>query len=283
MSAAAGSGTGAHAYRALKFEVAGRVGTITMNRPAERNSVSDELKADFLHLLRELAYNRELGAIVLTGAGGVFCSGGDLKFLQDSERTVDWDRRRLYMLHDWVQLLMNLEIPVIAAVDGPAIGAGFGLALAADFILCSERAYFRASFGRIGLVPDAGMLFTLPRMVGLPAAREIIYTGRSVPAQEAKDLRIALSVHTPEALPAAAQALAERLARGPTAALGATKRILNQSFNLDARALVEMEAAAQAIFFASDFHRQAVEDFLARRPLAYDWDKLAKQDPPPKD
>ena len=265
-----------HVLRALKFEVENRVGIITMNRPEERNCVSDEFKADFLHLRRELAYNRELGAIIVTGEGGVFCSGGDLKFLQDNERSVDWDRRRMYMLHDWVQVLMNLEIPVIAAVDGPAIGAGFGLALAADFILCSDRAYFRASFGRIGLVPDAGMMFSLPRMVGLPAAKEIIYTGRSVGAQEAKDLRIALSVHKPGELMGAARSLARRLALGPTSAIGATKRILNQSFNLDARALVEMEAAAQAIFFSSGFHKQAVGDFLAKRPLAYDWDRFEK-------
>lgn len=272
-----------HAYRALAFEVEGRVGTITLNRPQERNCISDELKADFLHLLRELSYNRELGAIILTGAGGVFCSGGDLKFLKDGERSADWDRRRLHMLHDWVQLLMNLEIPVIAAVDGPAIGAGFGLALACDFVLCSERAYFRASFGRVGLVPDAGIMFTLPRMVGSQAAKEIVFTGRSVPATEAKDLRIALSVHTPEALLPAARDLARRLALGPTPAIGATKRIMNQSFNLDARAMVEMEASAQAIFFHSQFHHQAIADFNARRPLAYDWDRLAPDDDPEPD
>ena len=192
-------------YRALRFEVEGRVATVTMKRPQERNCISDELKADFLHLLRELSYERGLGALIVTGAGGVFCSGGDLKYLQDSERSADWDRRRLYMLHDWMQLLMNLEIPVIAAVDGPAIGAGFGLALAADFLLCSERAYFRASFARVGLVPDAGMMHTLPRIVGMQAAKEIIFTGRSVPAEEAKDLRIALSVHKAEALMDAAR------------------------------------------------------------------------------
>ena len=95
-------------------------------------------------------------------------------------------------------------------------------------------------------------------------------------AQEAKDLRIALSVHKPGELMGAARSLARRLALGPTSAIGATKRILNQSFNLDARALVEMEAAAQAIFFSSGFHKQAVGDFLAKRPLAYDWDRFEK-------
>jgi len=265
-------------YRALAFEVVGRIGVITMNRPQERNCISDDMKADFLHLLRALSYERELGAIVLTGAGGCFSSGGDLKFLKNSERSADWDRRRLYQLHDWVQLLMNLEMPVIAAVDGAAIGAGFGLALAADFVLCSERAHFRAAFGRIGLVPDAGILYTLPRIVGLQAAKEIIFTGRTLPAQEAKDLRIALAIHRADRLMDAAMDLARRLAAGPTAAIGATKRILNQSFQLDARALTEMEASAQAIFFHSEFHKTAVADFLAKKPLAYDWDRFDKKD-----
>ncbi len=261
-------------YRALKFEVVDRIGIITMNRPEERNCISDALKADFLTLLSELSYDRNLGTVILTGAGGVFCSGGDLKFLRDTDRIVDWDRRRIHQLHDWVQLLMNLEIPVIAAVDGAAIGAGFALALAADFVLCSERAYFRGSFARVGLVPDSGMLFTLPRIVGMQLAKEIMFTGRSVSALEAKELRIAMAVHPADPLMAAAMELARRLCKGPTAAIGATKRMLNQSFNLDARALVEMEAAAQAIFFHSEFHKAAIAGFLENKRFEYDWDRF---------
>ncbi|MCY1240457.1 Carnitinyl-CoA dehydratase [compost metagenome] len=168
---------------------------------------------------------------------------------------------------------MNLEMPVIAAVNGPAIGAGFGLALAADFILCAPDAYFRASFSRVGLVPDTGLFFTLPRIVGLQLAKDIIFTGRKVDVAEALALRIARAVHPGERLMDESIALARRLAQGPTAAIGASKRILNQSFHLDARALVEMEAAAQAIFFHSDFHRQAIDDFASGTPFRYDWER----------
>lgn len=205
--------------------------------------------------------------------GDAFCSGGDLRHLQQTERTTDWDRRRLYQLHDWVQPLMNLELPVIAAVNGPAIGAGFGLALAADFVLCSDVAYFRASFSRVGLVPDTGLFFTLPRVVGLQLAKEIIFTGRKVSADEAKALRIAMAVYPAASLMDEALRLARRLSQGPTAAIGASKRILNQSFHLDARALVEMEAAAQAVFFQSQFHQQAIEDFAQHKPFQFDWER----------
>ncbi|NYT61141.1 enoyl-CoA hydratase/isomerase family protein [Alcaligenaceae bacterium] len=264
-------------YTALRFEIIDNIGLVTFCKPESRNKISDELKDDFTRLLRILSNDRELSALVITGMDGSFCSGGDLKHLNQTQRSADWDRRRIYQLHDWVQLLMNLEMPVIAAVNGPAIGAGFGLALAADFILCSDQAYFRASFGRIGLVPDSGMFFTLPRMVGLQLAKEIIFTGRVVSVQEALACRIAMAVYTSKQLLPEAMKLAQRFRAAPTSAIGASKRILNQSFHLDARALVEMEAAAQAIFFQSEFHKAAVDDFMNKRPLGYDWSSTDMQ------
>jgi len=262
-----------HDYTALSFEVAeDRIGLLRLCCPAQHNSLNETLKSELRHLMATLASDRELAALVITGDGPSFCSGGDLRQLKNTERSTDGDRRRLYQLHDWVQPLMNLELPVVAAVNGPAIGAGFGLALAADFILCAQQAYFRASFSRVGLVPDTGLFFTLPRIVGLQSAKEIIFTGRKIDAAEALALRIAFAVHPGERLMPEAMALARRLAQGPTAAIGASKRILNQSFHLDARALVEMEAAAQSIFFHSSFHRQAIDDFAQGTPFRYDWE-----------
>ena len=260
-------------YSSLSFEVQDHVGLLTLRCPEQRNSLNESLKAELRHLIAELSYDRELAALVITGEGSTFCSGGDLRYLKEAERSVDWDRRRLYQLHDWVQPLMNLELPVIAAVNGPAVGAGFGLALAADIVLCAEGAYFRASFSRVGLVPDTGLLFTLPRIVGMQSAKEIIFTGRKIDAAEARALRIALAVHPADRLMPQAMALARRFASGPTAAIGASKRILNQSFHLDAKALVEMEAAAQAIFFHSSFHRQAIDDFAKGEPFRFDWER----------
>lgn len=255
----------------LSFEVVGRTGVLTLRDPARRNSISAGMKAQLHARIGQLAHDQELAALVITGEGSVFCSGGDLAELAGA-RTAEADRRRLYALHDWVQPLMNLELPVIAAVNGPALGAGFGLALAADFVLCAENAWFRASFARVGVLPDTGLFFTLPRIVGLQVAKELIFTGRRLSAQEALALRIAMAVHPAAQLMGEAMALARRFEQAPTAALGASKRILNQSFHLDARALVEMEAAGQAIFFQSDAHRQALADFAAGQPFRFDWE-----------
>ena len=127
-----------------------------------------------------LKANDDVRVVILPGEGGVFCGGGDLNFLNSTERSTLQDRDRIHELHDWFQILFNLEKPVIAAVDGAAYGGGFGLALGADFILLSERARLCSVFSRIGLIPDVGVIFALPRVVGLQRAKEIAMTGRPV-------------------------------------------------------------------------------------------------------
>lgn len=264
----------AEIYETLTYEVKDRVGIVTFTRPKQRNAFSQELKDDLLKLFRARQHDSEIGAMIITGSDGVFSAGGDLKSLNATDRPVDRDRRRIYQVHDWFQVLLNLEIPVIAAVDGPAYGGGFGLALGADFILVSERARLCCVFSRIGLVPDVGCLFTLPRIVGLQKAKEIVYTNRPIFAEEAKQLGIAMEIHPHETLMDEAMALARRLTKASTAAIGCSKRILNQSFNLDAQALVEMEAAAQAVFFATAYHKDAVANFVNKQPMDFNWEAM---------
>ena len=263
-------------FQAITFEERDGIGIITMNQPKRRNALSPEMRADFAKLLPSLQFNTGLGAVILKGTEGVFCAGGDLKALAENlgERDTSLDRQRFYHHHEWFQKLLNLEIPVIAAVDGAAYGAGFSIALAADFILCSDRAKMCCVFPRIGLVPDLGAFFTLPRMVGLQRAKEIMFTGRPPDAQEAKELGIAMEVHGTDYLMDATMELAGRLCKANTRAIGATKRIVNQSFNLDAQALIEMEAAAQAVQLSSDYHQNAIKGFLDKQPLAYDWERM---------
>ncbi len=265
-----------HQFETLSWEVRDRIGIITFTRPEQRNPFSQAFKDDLLALMRQIQFDDTLGAVIMTGSGGAFSAGGDLKGMNTGPRSADADRRRMYQLHDWFQVLLNLEVPVIAAVDGAAYGGGFGLALGADFVLASTRARFCCVFSRIGLVPDVGCLFTLPRIVGLQKAKEIAYTARPIPADEAKALGIAMEVHPPEDLLDAALALAGRLVHASTPALGATKRILNQSYNLDAHALIEMEAAAQAVFFQTDYHKDAVRRFIDKEPLAFNWEAMDK-------
>lgn len=183
------------ACTSLSFEVVeNRIGLLTLRCPAQHNSLSETLKAELRRLLAELSHDRELGALVITGEGPSFCSGGDLRHLKGSERSADFDRRRLYQLHDWVQPLMNLEMPVIAAVNGPAAGAGFSLALACDFRISAESAFFAPAYGRIGASPDGGMTYFLPRVLGPSRALELLLDDPNLKAPDALEMGLVSEV-----------------------------------------------------------------------------------------
>jgi 2-(1,2-epoxy-1,2-dihydrophenyl)acetyl-CoA isomerase len=266
-------------YIAMTVDVVDGIATVIFNNPKQRNPFTAELKADLLTLVRDMQYREDVDVMIITGSDGVFSAGGDLRSLNNMDgRTTSGDRRRIYQIHDWFQPFLNLELPVIAAVDGAAYGGGFGLALAADFVLASENARFCSVFGRIGLVPDVGVMYTLPRIVGLQKAKELVFSSRPIFAEEARQLGIAMEIHPAKTLMAAANALARRLQAGSRDATGAAKVVLNQSFNLDAKALVEMEAAVQAVMMGSTYHKNAVRDFLDKKPLPFDWERFDREE-----
>lgn len=245
---------------------------VTLNRPEKRNAFDLEMRksiADAVFIARDAD---DVKAVVLTGAGGTFCAGGDLKSLGEHERPVLACRDRVRRLHPWFRELVNLEKPVIAAVEGAAFGAGFNLALASDFVLASSDARFCAVFARIGLVPDLGGLYLLPRIIGLQRAKELVFSAREMKAKEALALGIVYAVHPSGKVLDGALALAARLASAPTQALGMAKNILNRSFNLDQDTLAELESYAQALSMHTEYHRDAVGRFLEKKPLAFRWD-----------
>ncbi len=213
----------------------------------------------------------DVKAVVLTGVGDTFCAGGDLKSLTEKTLPALDCRDRVRRLHPWFRELVNLEKPVIAAVEGAAFGAGFNLALASDFVVVAADARFCAAFARIGLIPDLGGLYLLPRIVGLQRAKEIVFTAREVDAKEALALGIAFSVHAKGNTLNEALSLAARFADAPTQALGMAKNILNRSFNLDQDTLAELESYAQALAMHTDYHQDAVGRFLDKKPLAFRW------------
>ncbi len=253
----------------VRCERHGATLAIRLDRPERRNAFDLDMRRELAEAVYAARDDHDVRAVVLTGNGGVFCAGGDLKSLTESTRPVFEDRARIRRLHPWFRELVNLEKPVIAAVDGAAFGAGFNLALACDFILGTPRTRFCAAFGRIGLVPDLGGLFLLPRIVGLQRAKDLVLSAREVDADEALRMGILMEVVEPEALFDRALALAARYHDAPTDALGIAKNLLNRSFNLDQDTLAELEAAAQALALHSDYHASAVADFLARRPLRF--------------
>ncbi|MHA1568847.1 MAG: enoyl-CoA hydratase/isomerase family protein, partial [Alphaproteobacteria bacterium] len=248
------------------------VGILTLNRPKRRNAINDDMSRELGELLPRLRDEADLGALILTGAGGGFCSGGEQSGRQ---LTPTQYRRRIQDFHVWLNEFMNFEKPVIAAVDGPAYGAGFSLALACDFVLATPRARFCMVFARIGFVPDLSAMYMLPRIVGLQKAKDIAFTARAIDAEEAKALRIVRDIHAPDALLDAAKDLARRLADGPTVALGLIKNNLTQSYHSDYRTMVEMEAYAQSVATSAPYHADALQRFLDKKPLAYDWEATA--------
>ncbi|MBS0509115.1 MAG: enoyl-CoA hydratase/isomerase family protein [Proteobacteria bacterium] len=254
--------------------IADGIGTITLNRPQARNALSQDMRPALAAAVTQMRDDAGVHAVILTGAGGAFCSGGDISAMLDTSRTGLAFRKGMRELHQWFPELVNMEKPVIAAVDGPAFGAGLSLALAADFIVATRRARFCAVFGRIGLVPDLGALHLLPRIVGLQKAKELVFTARTVEVEEAKQLGMVYDiVEDGTALTQAAQALARRFGDASTAAIGMAKTIMNQSFESDARTLAEMESYAQAMARGSDYHHDAIRRFKAKEPLRFDWDR----------
>ena len=254
--------------------IADGIGTITLNRPEARNALSKDMRPALAAAVTQMRDDPQVYAVILTGAGGAFCSGGDISGMLDSTRTGLVFRNNMRELHQWFPELVNMEKPVIAAVDGPAFGAGLSLALAADFVLATRRARFCAVFGRIGLVPDLGALHLLPRIIGLQKAKELVFTARTVEAEEAKPLGMVFDiVDDGAALTLAARQLASRFGEASTAAIGMAKTIMNQSFESDARTLAEMEAYAQSMCRGSPYHQEAIRRFKAKEPLRFDWDR----------
>jgi enoyl-CoA hydratase/carnithine racemase len=247
-------------------------------RPESRNALSLELRADYTDLIDTVESDRSIRALIITGSGGSFCAGGDLKSMVEARERPETGspeaiRRRVLVAQGWMLRLRNLEVPVIAAVDGAAAGAGFSLALAADFILASSRATFCMSFVKVGLVPDLGAAYLLPRVIGISAAKDLVLTARRLGVEEARQLGIVYAVHAPDALAQEAHRFARRFVSGPREALGLSKRLLNQSFESSYAPLAELECATQAVASSVPWHAEAVAAFLEGKPGRYDWDR----------
>lgn len=247
----------------------GGVTTIELTEPKSRNALSDAMRAGLHDAMQALSADTDLRALVLTGSGGVFCAGGDLKKMLENHKAglvtgAEDALPRMKALHTWIKLLRDLPVPVIVAVDGPAYGAGLGLALTGDIILASTRATFNASFCKVGAVPDGNLFYSLPRMIGLQRAREMFYTGRTVGADEAQELGICMEVLDPEQLLPRAQDIARQMTDCSRTAFALTKSISGRSMELSSDALLDLEAHAQAICLSSAYHKDAIDRFTRK-------------------
>jgi 2-(1,2-epoxy-1,2-dihydrophenyl)acetyl-CoA isomerase len=255
---------------AVLYEVVDGVATVTLNRPARKNALDEDMRAGLAQCIGRIESDRAVRAVVLSGSDGAFCAGGDLRGIRSAELDNDGWRERMKGAHAWLARLLSLDRPVVAAVDGPAFGAGFSLALAADFIVASPRARFCMSFMRVGLVPDFGALHTLPRIVGVQRAKELMLSAREVSADEAKALGIVFELVPQDDVLGRAQALAATFVHASPLAVSLVKRALAAG-PTDLHTMLELEADAQALCFGSTPHKTAVARFLDKQPALFQW------------
>ncbi|HOL17558.1 MAG TPA: enoyl-CoA hydratase [Bacillota bacterium] len=251
-------------YETILYERRGNVALITMNRPEVMNALEAPLARDLISAIREAAADQEIGAIVLTGTGKVFSAGGDLGRLMQGFELLEGRR---YLKEGYVHLLELARVPkpVIAAVNGYAVGAGFSLAMLCDIILAADTAKFGQAFIKVGAVPDCGALYFLPRLVGLARAKELVFTGDNIDAVEAQRIGIANRVFPADKLLEEALQLGQQLAEGPAVALAQAKEILNKSFDLNLEEVMELEIYAQSLCFQTEDHKEGVLAFLEKR------------------
>jgi 2-(1,2-epoxy-1,2-dihydrophenyl)acetyl-CoA isomerase len=260
------------AYETILYEVAGGVGTITLNRPAVLNAINPQMIAELQQVLEAVREDGEVRAVVLTGAGRGFCSGADLRArprVQPGEAAQAGGERLRRTYNPLILAIRTIEKPFIAAVNGVAAGAGCNLALACDIVLASEEARFGNVFVRIGLIPDCGGHFFLPRLVGFHKAAELMFTGDLIDAREAERLGLINRVLPAAELPRYSRDLAERLARGPTRAIGLCKRTLNVGLVADLATVLEAEAEGQGLASQTEDHWEGVQAFLEKRPAKF--------------
>jgi 2-(1,2-epoxy-1,2-dihydrophenyl)acetyl-CoA isomerase len=252
----------------LGLTVDGGVLTITLNRPEVLNAVNEQMTTDLAEALRFAERDSEVRAVVITGAGRSFCSGQDLREPVDAGgASYGAALRRRY--NPIVTKMRTIEKPVLAAVNGIAAGAGCNLALAADLRVASDRASFIEVFSRIGLIPDSGGTFTLPRLVGLARALEMAWLAEPVNANDAFRFGIVNRVVAHDELMDAAGAWARRLAEGPTRAYGLTKRAFNHALTASLDAALEYEAYLQDVAGRTADHREGVAAFHEKRPARF--------------
>lgn len=256
-------------YQTIQLEMRGAVSVITLNRPESLNALTLEVANEFKAAVAD-ARERGARAIVLTGAGRAFCAGGDLREMQkiaQREGRVDaFFDEPLRALNECLLLIRQTPLPFIAAVNGAASGGGCNLALACDLVIASESARFNQAFIRVGLSPDCGGTFILPRLVGWRRATELMMTGDVINAQQAAEMGMINAVVADAQLMAQVMAMSEKLANAPTAAIGRIKELLERSATNDYAEQLELERKTQIQSGQTKDFREGVAAFIEKRP-----------------
>jgi enoyl-CoA hydratase/carnithine racemase len=261
----------ADSWKTLIVERTGGVATVIMNRPERKNAANGTMWRELQSVFEDLAADRDVRALVLTGAGGAFCSGADLSDASDmAGRPGDPYLVQMRALADLALRLHRLPKPTIAKVGGVAAGAGMSMALGCDLVVASESARFSQIFAKRGLSIDFGASWLLPRLIGLHKAKELAFFADILSAAEAESFGLVNRVVPDDELDAFVDDWARRLAEGPTLALSMTKSLLNNSLGVSMDQALEDEARAQSTNFGTRDTREALTAFAERRPPSFE-------------
>jgi len=255
-------------YQTILHEVTENIATITLNRPEALNAINETMGRELLEVLKAAGQNVDVRCVIITGSGRSFSAGEDIRELRGQYERGENPRlgeRLLNKYNPIIRRLRQTPKPIIAAINGVAAGAGAGIAYACDIRIAAENAKFIQAFVRVGLAPDSGTSFFLPRLIGFAKASELCLTGRELDGEEAERLGLVARVVPADRLMPTTREVATRLAKGPTKALGLTKRALNKSVASDLEVALEYESYLQEIAGATSDHMEAVRAFFEKR------------------
>jgi 2-(1,2-epoxy-1,2-dihydrophenyl)acetyl-CoA isomerase len=241
------------------------VRTITLNRPDDLNAIDERVTSELQTELRNLAKDKSVRCLVITGAGKGFCAGQDLKSVMQRQGPFDFVEALRRRYNPIINALQNLHIPSIASINGTAAGAGWSIALACDLRIASTKAKFYSAFGKIGLVPDSGMTWVLSRLVGYARALEIAWLGDAISAENALQWGLVNRLAEPDQVVEATRAMAMSLARSATKGLMLTKRAMLAGMNQNLEAQLEYEALLQGVAGKTKDYAEGVKAFIEKR------------------
>ncbi len=254
----------------LLYEVKDRIATLTLNRPDKLNAFTGPMIGRWAWALGEAQRDPAVNVVIVTGAGRAFCAGGDVGRMGEGKPTPLEHKNHLWEnIHQIPKTLETMDKPVIAMVNGVAVGAGMGMALQCDLRIAAEEAKFSTGYVNVGLVPGDGDAFFLPRLVGIAKALELLWTGDFVDAREAERLGIVNKVVPAGDLKQFTYELARRIADGPQIAIRLTKRLAYQSLRLDLRTHLDLASSHMAVVRDTEDHREGVRAFKERRPSKF--------------
>jgi 2-(1,2-epoxy-1,2-dihydrophenyl)acetyl-CoA isomerase len=251
----------------ITVEIENAIATVTLNRPEKKNAITMAMRHQLWEAFEEIAEQDEVRAVILTGAGTDFCSGVDVQ--EFGGGGVPGSMMRMRKLHRIGRAISNLKKPVIAAVSGVCVGVGWSYALSCDLVIASDTVRFAQIFNKIALAPDGGAVWLLSQQIGRMRAKEIVYSGRMVKAEEALKLGLVLEVLPPDALLARAKELALSFATGPTLALAMAKRQFELAPSQTYDQFLELEFAMQPLMTRTDDHHEGIAAFKERRPAVF--------------